>query len=164
MISKLSKIFIFLYVFMRFFFYMFRLLTTNSHNPGVFYSLLPHWNFSVIHFPLCMGTECNEEWKSVGIWEICTTTIVIHTAVPESLFHFHIQINIGILYVLSLLCRQNTQQPPSTVFFRANKIDSPLVGSINSLECFCFVWVVWDIASICASTDVKQHQYLQDFW
>lgn len=59
-------------------FFTYSLFITKSHNPGVYCSsCVSHSGFSIIHFPLCMRTEPNEEPKSIDIWEINTTAKVI---------------------------------------------------------------------------------------
>lgn len=120
-------------------FYILSLFITNSHNPGVFCSsCVPHSGFSTIHFPLCTGLSPMKSRNPWAFEKYAPQQQSSISAFPESLFHFCIKVNRGILYVLSRPCSQHAQQPPSTVFFRANMIDSPLVGSISSLKMLLF--------------------------
>lgn len=118
---------------------------TNSHNPGVFSLSYVLTGFSTIHFPLCMETESNEEKKSVGIQKYVPRQQSSNFTFPESLFHFCIQVNTQILYVpssMQLPCstapKLHAPQLHSTVFFKANVIDSSLVGSMSSLKMILF--------------------------
>lgn len=86
-------------------------------------------------FSLCTGTEHREEPKSI-FEKYAPQPYSSIFAFPESFFHFGIEVNTGILTCSPAHAASTLSSPKH--FFPVNVIDSPLVGSISSLQMLLF--------------------------